>query len=233
MTHWYYADADRQTHGPVDQDALVATIMAGTLSDSTQLWQDGWPNWRPLSACRDLLGLAPRGPAQSPPPIPSAAPPPISSARPHPSRPSGLSGRAIALIALAVGGLVLVGVVGMLAAIALPAYQDYVSRSRVSMAIGETLTLRETVASSQDANGTCPDNDTEGFQAPEAYAGTHVASVLIGEFDDETCGMELVLRAEGHARIDGKRLWWARDADGDWTCSSEIEDKLLPHGCRG
>jgi type IV pilus assembly protein PilA len=231
LSAWYYADADRRTHGPVERDVLVAVIASSTHPERIQLWQEGWPDWRPLSACRALLGLEQA--SATPPPLPQRAPPPIANAQPPSSRPPGMSRKAIALIVLGVGGLMAIFVIALLAAIALPAYQTYTARAHVAAAIDETQAVRERIGSVLDAGGSCPDNESDGFKPAEAYAGAYAESIVVGEFDDGSCGLELVLKGTRKQQLDGKRLWWAREDDGRWVCSSEIEDRFLPLACRG
>jgi type IV pilus assembly protein PilA len=233
LSAWYYAAADRQTHGPVERDVLVAVIASSDHPERIQLWQEGWPDWRPLSACRALLGLAQA--SATPPPLPPRAPPPIASAQPS-SQPPGMSRKAIALIALivlGVCGLMAIFVIALLAAIALPAYQTYTARAHVATAVGETQAVRDQIGSALDAGGSCPDNESDGFKPAQAYAGTYVESIVVGESDDGSCGLELVLKGTKRQQLDGKRLWWAREDDGRWVCSSEIEDRFLPLACRG
>lgn len=231
MSDWYYAGTDRQTRGPVDRQALLDAIANGSVADGTLLWQEGWPNWRPLSECRDLLGLTPAPPA--PPPLPPRMPPPMAVARPTSAPPPGMSSRAVLLLVLGVGGLMALFVIAILAAIALPAYQEYLSRSRLAQVAAQAAPLRAQIDSVLEAGGDCPSNDSDGFKPADAYASTYVQSILVGEFDDDSCGLELVVSGTGRQPLDGKRLWWARGSDGQWVCSSEIEDRYLPPQCRG
>lgn len=47
MTEWYYSDAQRQQHGPVNADALAALHAAGTLTPDSLVWREGLSEWRP------------------------------------------------------------------------------------------------------------------------------------------------------------------------------------------
>ena len=64
-----------------------------------------------------------------PPPLPASPPPAVSPQAPPPRK--GLSGCAIALIIGAVVGVFGIAIIGILAAIAVPQYQEYVVRSRI------------------------------------------------------------------------------------------------------
>lgn len=100
----------------------------------------------------------------------------------HPERQQrGTSGCLVAVI-VAVILFVLLGVAGILAAIAIPAYQDYTQRAQVSSAIQAGQALEPAIADFRDTEGRCPVQD-EGeaeLQPPEAYAGPHVERIDVG-----------------------------------------------------
>lgn len=47
MTEWYYSDAQRQQHGPVNADTLAALHAGGTLTPDSLVWREGLSEWRP------------------------------------------------------------------------------------------------------------------------------------------------------------------------------------------
>lgn len=234
MSDWYCAPANgQQPQGPFDDDALIARYRSGEIGMDTLVWRDGQPQWQPLNAVAERLGLT-LGGAQLPPPLPPAWTP--APARPiaalaQPAPRSGLSGCMIALIVAAV---LAIPILGILAAIALPAYQDYTLRARVAGALPTAEPVKNAVARYLAGSNTCPSNSEGGFGSPESYASGNVASVTIGEFDSNQCGMELILRGTGNDKLDGKALWFEYDAAAStWQCSSEIDDRYLPPQCRG
>lgn len=255
MTNWYYHDAAQGRVGPIDADAVRGHYREGRIHRDTLLWREGLREWQPLERLSNELGLdddllssAPRpvAPPPLPPQTPTASgPPPYSTRSAHSANPAdaaaahfhqrqappprrGLSGCAIVAIVLAV---VAIPMVGILAAIALPAYQDYTVRAKVTEAINGSGQYKLQVAEYVAANQECPGNDSKGFQPAVAYAGPRVASVKFGEL--EGCGIEIELRGIG-SKADGQKIWLELDpSSGEWTCSSEIEDRLLPQSCRG
>lgn len=145
-----------------------------------------------------------------------------------------MSGGKIALIVAAVLILPVLSVLGILAAISLPAYNDYTVRAKVAETMTHASQIKVMVTEFRNAEGSCPGNGDADFGEPESYASRYVAQARIGEFDDGTCGIELRLHNTGNGNIDGKHVWLAYDADSsDWTCSSEIDDRYLPVLCRG
>jgi type IV pilus assembly protein PilA len=222
MDDWYYATADRRRHGPLPAAELRALAASGAIDARTLAWREGEPDWRPLHAFAAELEL----PAL-PPPLPP------SPSVPMPPRP-GMPGLLIAMLVV-VGGMFVLAMLGILAAIALPAYQDYTLRAKTSAAIVQAKALQVQVAEFVAVHGRCPTNGDEDFGAPESYAGAGLAGVELGEFDDsDLCGLEATLAAPGKAALDGKRVWLEYHPDRSaWECTSEVEDRYLPIDCRG
>ena len=232
MSDWYYSAGNDQRQGPLSSDDLVAQFRYGRIGRDTLVWRDGLAQWQPLGDFAAELGLANEAGAPLPPPLPSHRPTPVayaSAAQPAPK--SGLSGCMIALI---VAAALAVPMVAILAAIALPAYQDYTLRARTSAALMEAAPLKANIAAYLTGKPACPSNGDADFGAPETYASAHLASITMGTFESEHCGMELILRNAGNDRLDGKKIWLEYDpSNSSWQCSSEIDDKYLPMTCRG
>lgn len=230
---WYYADASRARHGPLSAAELLERLRDGLLDRTTLVWREGMPDWQPLHALAAELGLPA---AAVPPPLPPARPPPPSAAPaaevavPR----AGLSGCGIGAIVAVVLGLLLVAVLGILAAIAVPAYRDYTLRAHASTAIGSLDLLKGEIVAFAAQQGRCPVNGDPGFDAAQDYASDFVEQVRIGRFDNGHCGLEATVHAPGKDKLDGKALWLDYDAQAAaWNCSSELDDRYLPVHCRG
>lgn len=228
MSDWYYAEGSRQRVGPLAGENLVELYRSGRIGLDTLVWRDGLPQWQPLGDFALELGLP--APADgAPPPLPFATPA-VAAVAPK----QGMSGCAIAVIIAVVVGVLGVALLGILAAIALPAYQEYTLRAKVAMGYSSITPLRTSVVEFHTAENRCPANGEGGFGTPESYAGSGIDNVRVGRFDNGHCGIEAVFATPGHAQLDGKALWLDLDpASGEWHCSSEIDDKYLPHECRG
>ncbi|MDR1075185.1 MAG: RDD family protein [Xanthomonadaceae bacterium] len=59
MSNWYYADIDRQQHGPLPPSLIGDRFRAGEISMETLVWCDGMPEWRPLREFADEFALIP------------------------------------------------------------------------------------------------------------------------------------------------------------------------------
>ncbi|UNK59031.1 pilin [Pseudoxanthomonas daejeonensis] len=136
---------------------------------------------------------------------------------------------------IGVAGVFLIAVVGILAAIALPAYQDYTLRAHTSATIAQAQALQSAVTEFMAANDRCPRNGDEGFGDADSYAQANLGPVTFGEFEgSDLCGLEATIAAPGKPALDGNAIWLEYDPNGaGWQCSSEVEDKYLPVSCRG
>jgi uncharacterized RDD family membrane protein YckC/Tfp pilus assembly major pilin PilA len=143
-----------------------------------------------------------------------------------------LSGCLIAFLIIVVLGI---PVLGILAAIAIPAYQDYTIRAHVAESVNTGASAKLEVADWFAKNHRCPVNGEAGLSAPTSYAGPHVVSMSAGHMENGHCALEIVVKGAARPDINGKRIWLELDdsrPNGSWKCSSEIPDRYLPTSCR-
>jgi type IV pilus assembly protein PilA len=156
--------------------------------------------------------------------------------------------------------MIVVAIIGILAAIAIPQYQTYIAKSQVSRVMGETGALKTAVE-------TCI-NDGKfavGLAAPGVCdpAGT-ASNLMVGATAAATSGSctavagtsgcaAVVIAATGVSSVKGnfgnsaaaalrnpalQQISWDRDATGTWTCASSganvtasVDAKYRPAGC--
>lgn len=223
MHNWFYADAHNQQQGPVDAATLAAAYRDGRVNADTLVWREGLAGWVPLASVAAQFGLiVVREPARGPAP-PGA---PRTVARP----PASSANTVVIVLVCVFGGLIVFG--GILAAIAIPAYQDYVMRARVTQALIAGGALKPEVEEFRESEQRCPHNGEGRFGEAVSYADATVASIEVGADADHegACTIHLVLGGDG--RLAGKSLSWTLDADGDWQVRSDLEPRFLPSSMR-
>lgn len=130
--------------------------------------------------------------------------------------------------------MIVVAIIAILAAIALPAYQDYLVRSQVAEGLSVGTGAKAAIWDFLSNNGRYPpNNESAGLAQSTSIVGSYVKSVNINLAGiDVTFGRD----ASTNAAIFGKVLQLSpvrHDGSLDWTCSSTtIHGKYLPTSCR-
>ncbi|MFL6587560.1 MAG: pilin [Luteimonas sp.] len=132
--------------------------------------------------------------------------------------------------------MIVVAIIAILAAIALPAYQDYVARSQVSEAMSLTSGAKTAVAEFYADKGTWPaTNAVAGLATNGAsISGKYVRSVALSTGGNITATMKAV-GSVSQKVAGGTFILVPTDAGGSvtWTCNTgSINDKYLPSSCR-
>lgn len=129
--------------------------------------------------------------------------------------------------------MIVVAIIGILAAIALPAYQHYTGRAQLAEALTLAGGMRPVVHEFHDNKGRWPGNNVSaGAPAPGSISGKYVQSVTIN-------GAQIVatMRTSGVATgLSGQSLTLITSTSGDgaytWTCTSSAPSVYLPASCR-
>jgi type IV pilus assembly protein PilA len=137
--------------------------------------------------------------------------------------------------------MIVVAIIGILAAIALPSYQNYIGRAQVTEALHLMSGQKSLVLEYLGQNGTCPTNGTAGIPDPNSIKGKYVASVTLGGASP-TCTITATMNATGVVdALQGKSITLSIkgvssgiESVSDWQCTStEIPSRYLPIACTG
>ncbi|TLX60326.1 prepilin-type cleavage/methylation domain-containing protein [Stutzerimonas nosocomialis] len=142
--------------------------------------------------------------------------------------------------------MIVVAIIGILAAIAIPQYQTYVAKSQVQRVVAESGAIKTAVEACildgketiGDGAGECDpqatgssllDGDAQTSVTLPNGTGVPQVSALTGTDDTITAtfgnSAAIALRDE--------TITWTRANDGTWTCqaSAGLDDKYLPANC--
>lgn len=131
---------------------------------------------------------------------------------------------------LSFGFLMPLAVIGILASVAIPAYQDYVVRAKVAEGISLSTGAKYAVAEYWIKNADWPaTNVIAGLPEPEAISGQYVASVTVAHNTIQV----LFSPTDTVLRDQTILLTGTGQADGvAWTCTSTLDQRYLPAACR-
>jgi type IV pilus assembly protein PilA len=142
--------------------------------------------------------------------------------------------------------MIVIAIIGILAALAVPQYQNYVGRSQFTRGMAEVGSIKaqidQCLASGKVRLGTGINECTTepspstvlsggntyfGVQPLSADVGVPIApadlgssTTVVGKFGPNT-----------HAALANKILVWNRTSDGSWFCTTDAPEKLRAAGC--
>lgn len=145
--------------------------------------------------------------------------------------------------------MIVIAIIGILAAIALPMYQDYISKSQMTRVAGE-LAARKTIVDAAYFEGRTvvkgvssatptkdPLNFTNGAEDAGDLTSNLVSAVDLDTPEGPAMKMTATMGNNANSAIRGVKIEYARTADGVWTCkvtpgtAPGWKAKFLPGGC--
>jgi len=130
--------------------------------------------------------------------------------------------------------MIVVAIIGILAAVALPAYQDYTARAQVSEIMSLSAGAKGAVAEYHADKGAWPNSNVQaGLAKATDIKGKYVKSVTVSGAGLVT---GLMLSTGVSKGVQGKTLIMtptANDGSYSWTCTGgNIAPKYRPSACR-
>lgn len=149
--------------------------------------------------------------------------------------------------------MIVVAIIGILAAVALPAYQDYTGRAQFSEALTVAGGLKTDVLDYAGQKGTCPVNGSAAagsIKKAADYSTKYLTSVTTAA-DGTNCTIEALFKSSGvNKKLFGKKvkltgkgvLDTAAAAPGggassqaatvDWVCGTDADPSVTPNACQ-
>lgn len=140
--------------------------------------------------------------------------------------------------------MIVVAIIGVLAAIAIPQYQNHVAKTQTMAVISELAQLRlpieeclqtgkteigfENHECDPDATGVnlIVDDSLDGATLSSGMAVLEVSNPLT-----VTTSIIATVTTQVSSTLVGKKILWARSSEGTWRCSSSIDAIYLPNYC--
>ena len=131
--------------------------------------------------------------------------------------------------------MIVVAIIGILAAVAIPAYQDYIARSQVTAGLAEInpgKTQVEVLINDGAAllTGTAADATTVGLQGTTERCSTIAVKTL------STGAASIVCTLKGTPEVLNRKIAMVRNSStGAWACNVDVspalQAKFMPKGC--
>ena len=131
--------------------------------------------------------------------------------------------------------MIVVAIIGILAAIAIPQYGAYTARAQASEALSIASPLKTAISEYVQVNGSFPvTNAAAGVGAAATFAGTYVESATIGGSGVIT----MLFGSDAKANLSTKAITLTPSDKGGsvtWVCGNNLEDgyqNYVPSNCK-
>ena len=123
--------------------------------------------------------------------------------------------------------MIVVAIIGILAAVAIPQYQDYVVRSNAAAALAEIspgkIGFEQAMNEGKTPSLTAADAGFIGITSSTSFCTVSLVAA--------NGGIECEAKGGNAAKFNGKTITLTRSAEGVWTCGSNLDSKYKPGKC--
>ena len=130
--------------------------------------------------------------------------------------------------------MIVVAIIGILAAIAIPSYQDYTARAQVSEAVNLTAAFKTAASELYQTQGAIPSTITTLGRTTSGKYVEKIELAVTGTGSKATFTATMRSAAPASSDIRGKTLLLkTTDGGTSWACEKgSLESRHLPSGCK-
>ena len=123
--------------------------------------------------------------------------------------------------------MIVVAIIGILAAIALPAYQNYTAKSQVTACLAE-ISPGKTAFEIKMNEGTA----SSTMSAADLGVNNKACSSISATSVTTTGAGTITGNVGGGPKVNTKKIELKRDAAGSWSCESDADAEHVPTNCK-
>ena len=127
--------------------------------------------------------------------------------------------------------MIVIAIIGILMAYAIPAYRDYTVRSKAGEGIVIGADIKRVVSEIYHTEGQLPNSNIDaGIGVDSGIKGANIDSVSVGNG-----GVISVSFNNLDSTLSGKKVFLTPSTVSGaikWRCSSDLEDRFMPSSCR-
>lgn len=140
--------------------------------------------------------------------------------------------------------MIVVAIIGILAAIAIPQYQKYIGKTQATRVINELgqlrLTVEECIQTGRTVIGLSQEECDPRASASNLIVGSSQVGVVlpnnmgVAQMSNPlilTTSITATVSNQVNPKLSGKKIEWLRTSAGSWSCRSNIESVYLPQSC--
>ena len=123
--------------------------------------------------------------------------------------------------------MIVVAIIAILAAIALPMYQDYVVKSQGTSALAEITPLKTQFEVMVNEGKTPSLTATDAGYVGQTANGGSYCNLAVNDIESIVC----TTKGGNAAKFNGKNITLTRTEEGAWSCTTTLDAKYRPGSC--
>ncbi|GGE57650.1 pilin [Streptosporangium jomthongense] len=132
--------------------------------------------------------------------------------------------------------MIVVAIIGILAAVAIPSYQSYIVKTQINRAVGELSAYKAPFEERAGSRGSVTNGDI-GYTPSDLTTGSQAVDIGVLNLDGSG-QLQVTMGGNAHPNLAGLVLSFERSSLGTWECVLDTSSapawraSYLPSGCR-